>query len=66
MDALPVTEDTGLDFASEVDGVMHACGHDMHAAALLGAVRLLNEHRDAWSGTYVALFQPSSTTTSSR
>lgn len=58
IDALPVTEDTGLDFASEVDGIMHACGHDMHAAALLGAVRLLNENRDAWSGTYIALFQP--------
>lgn len=58
IDALPVTEDTGLDFASEVDGVMHACGHDMHAAALLGAVRLLNENRDAWSVTYIALFQP--------
>ena len=58
IDALPVTEDTGLDFASEVDGVMHACGHDMHAAALLGAVRLLNENKDAWSGTYIALFQP--------
>ena len=58
IDALPVTEDTGLDFASEVDGVMHACGHDMHAAALLGAVRLLKENQDAWSGTYIALFQP--------
>ncbi|WP_166820783.1 amidohydrolase [Brevibacterium limosum] len=58
IDALPVAEDTGLDFASEVDGVMHACGHDMHAAALLGAVRLLNENRVAWSGTYIALFQP--------
>ena len=58
IDALPVTEDTGLDFASEVDGVMHACGHDMHAAAMLGAVRLLKENQDAWSGTYIALFQP--------
>ena len=58
IDALPVTEDTGLDFASEVDGVMHACGHDMHAAALLGAVRLLKENQDSWSGTYIALFQP--------
>ncbi|MGM0697469.1 MAG: amidohydrolase [Actinomycetota bacterium] len=58
IDALPVTEDTGLDFASEVDGVMHACGHDMHAAALLGAVRLLKENQDAWSGAYIALFQP--------
>lgn len=58
IDALPVTEDTGLDYASTVDGVMHACGHDMHLVALLGAVRLLSEHREAWSGTYVALFQP--------
>ncbi|WP_210603783.1 amidohydrolase [Brevibacterium oceani] len=58
IDALPVTEDTGLDYASTVDGVMHACGHDMHAAALLGAARLLNENRNSWSGTYIALFQP--------
>ncbi|WP_166975247.1 amidohydrolase [Brevibacterium atlanticum] len=50
--------DTGLDYASTVEGVMHACGHDMHATALLGAVRLLNENRNAWSGTYIALFQP--------
>ncbi|MFB9070010.1 amidohydrolase [Citricoccus parietis] len=58
IDALPVTEDTGLDYASTVDGVMHACGHDMHLVALLGAIRLLSEHREAWSGTYIALFQP--------
>ncbi|WP_353987199.1 amidohydrolase [Ruicaihuangia caeni] len=58
IDALPVTEATGLDYASSVDGVMHACGHDMHAAALLGAAKLLADHRDAWSGTYVAVFQP--------
>lgn len=58
IDALPVTEDTGLDYASSVDGVMHACGHDMHLVALLGAVRLLSAHREAWSGTYIALFQP--------
>lgn len=58
IDALPVSEDTGLDYASTIDGVMHACGHDMHITALLGAVRLLNENRDAWSGTYIALFQP--------
>lgn len=57
-DALPVTEDTGLEYSSEVPGVMHACGHDMHAAALLGAVRVMNESRDAWSGTYIAVFQP--------
>ncbi|QCU78307.1 amidohydrolase [Citricoccus sp. SGAir0253] len=57
-DALPVTEDTGLEYSSTVPGVMHACGHDMHVAALLGAVKLLADHREAWSGTYVALFQP--------
>lgn len=58
-DALPVSERTGLDYASENEGVMHACGHDMHVACLLGAVRLMTRNRDAWAGTYVALFQPS-------
>ncbi|MCQ9371025.1 amidohydrolase [Corynebacterium sp. 35RC1] len=57
-DALPVTEDTGLEYSSLTEGVMHACGHDMHTTALLGALRALNEHRDAWRGTYIALFQP--------
>lgn len=57
-DALPVDEDTGLEYASETPGVMHACGHDMHAAALLGSVRVLVEHGEAWSGTYIAVFQP--------
>ena len=47
MDALPLHEDTGLDFASEIDGAMHACGHDTHVAMLLGAARLLVERRDA-------------------
>ncbi|WP_240341560.1 M20/M25/M40 family metallo-hydrolase, partial [Dietzia sp. Alg238-R159] len=37
---------------------MHACGHDAHAAALLGAIRILAENRDAWLGTYIAVFQP--------
>jgi hippurate hydrolase len=58
MDALPVTEATGLPYASEVDGVMHACGHDVHVTTLLGAAKLLSEARDSWAGTYVALFQP--------
>jgi amidohydrolase len=58
LDALPVAEDTGLEYSSTVAGVMHACGHDMHVVALLGAVRVLAENRTAWSGTYIALFQP--------
>lgn len=57
-DALPLAEDTGLEYSSAVAGVMHACGHDVHTAALLGAVRVLVEDRGAWSGTYVAVFQP--------
>lgn len=58
MDALPVQEQTGLDYASTVDGVMHACGHDMHVAWLAAAATHLAAHRDAWSGTVVAVFQP--------
>ncbi|SDL39845.1 amidohydrolase [Tessaracoccus oleiagri] len=58
MDALPVEEATGLDYASEAPGVMHACGHDVHVACGLGAARLLAEQKQQWSGTYVALFQP--------
>ncbi|PRA04029.1 amidohydrolase [Arthrobacter sp. MYb229] len=62
MDALPVREATGLDYASENDGVMHACGHDVHVAALLGAAKLLADHREQWAGTYLALFQPAEET----
>jgi hippurate hydrolase len=58
MDALPVHEDTGLSFASEVPGAMHACGHDAHVAMLLGAARLLCERRDAFSGQVVFMVQP--------
>jgi amidohydrolase len=58
MDALPLTEDTGLDFASEVDGVMHACGHDTHVAMLLGAARLLVERRAELRGRALLMFQP--------
>ena len=58
MDALPLTEATGADFASRNPGVMHACGHDVHMAAALGAARLLAEHRDALKGSVVFLFQP--------
>ena len=58
MDALPLTEATGVDFASRNPGVMHACGHDVHMAAALGAARLLAERRDDLPGTVVFLFQP--------
>jgi amidohydrolase len=58
MDALPVHEDTGLPFASEVPGVMHACGHDTHVAMLLGAARLLAERRDLLAGQVVFMVQP--------
>ena len=59
IDALPITEATGLDFASETDGVMHACGHDAHTAMLLGAARVLTEMRAELAGTVRLLFQPS-------
>jgi hippurate hydrolase len=58
MDALPMPEDTGLEFASEIDGCMHACGHDAHTAMLVGAVRLLHERRAELPGTVRFMFQP--------
>lgn len=57
MDALPVVEETGLDFASDT-GNMHACGHDLHTAGLVGAARLLAAHRDRLAGDVVFMFQP--------
>lgn len=67
MDALPVTEATGLPYAStkiardeegtEV-GVSHVCGHDLHVTWLMGAARLFSEHRELWKGTLMAVFQP--------
>lgn len=58
MDALPVTEETGLEYASVNPGVMHACGHDMHVTCLLGAVEALKADEGDWQGTVVYLFQP--------
>ncbi|PVH86261.1 amidohydrolase [Cadophora sp. DSE1049] len=67
MDALPILESTGLEYASNVkaigpDGVetsvMHACGHDMHMTCLLAAAEVLVKMRETWSGTLVVLFQP--------
>lgn len=67
MDALPVKEETGLPYASDVNAtndagevapVAHACGHDMHVACLVGAATLFAQARNTWHGTLVALFQP--------
>lgn len=67
MDALPVPEQTGLEYASTAHGldpsgvdvpVMHACGHDMHVASLLGALERLVATKNEWTGTIVAVFQP--------
>lgn len=58
MDALPVTELTGLPFASKNEGVMHACGHDGHMSILLGAAAVLNEMKDQIHGTVKIVFQP--------
>jgi hippurate hydrolase len=67
MDALPVTEATGLSYASQVKtltetgqevGVMHACGHDVHMTVLVGAARLLGRFRDLWQGTLILVAQP--------
>ncbi len=58
LDALALHEDTGVDYASEVAGRMHACGHDLHAAIGVGAVHLLATHRDQLAGEVLFLFQP--------
>ncbi len=58
MDALPLQELAGVEFTSTIDGAMHACGHDLHTAMLVGAARLLSAHRDALAGDVVFMFQP--------
>jgi amidohydrolase len=58
MDALPLHENSGLPFSSEIEGAMHACGHDTHAAMLTSAARLLHSRRDALNGKVIFMFQP--------
>ena len=58
MDALPITETNTTSYTSKHAGVMHACGHDAHSAALLGAIRILHTLRNEWEGTIKCFFQP--------
>ncbi len=62
MDALPVEERTGLAFASQNAGVMHACGHDLHMTSFLGTARLLAKLKDRWHGTLMLIGQPAEET----
>ena len=62
MDALPISEQTDIEFKSENIGKMHACGHDMHTAMLLGAARLLKTHESEINGTVKLMFQPAEET----
>ena len=62
MDALPIEEKTGLPFASQNAGVMHACGHDLHMTSFLGTARLLAKLKDRWSGTLMLIGQPAEET----
>jgi amidohydrolase len=59
MDALPIHEQNNVPYKSQNTGVMHACGHDVHTANLLGAAMILSELRDEWEGTIKLIFQPS-------
>lgn len=58
MDALPITEDNDLPYKSQNEGVMHACGHDVHTASLLGTARILSELKDEFEGSVKLVFQP--------
>jgi amidohydrolase len=58
MDALPIKEANDVPYKSKNDGIMHACGHDVHTTCLLGASRILNELKNEWEGTVKLIFQP--------
>jgi amidohydrolase len=58
MDALPITEENEVPYKSKYEGVMHACGHDVHTTCLLGAAKILNELKEEWEGTVKLIFQP--------
>ena len=59
IDALPITSELNdLDYTSKNNGVMHACGHDVHTASLLGVGRIINELKEEWEGTIKLIFQP--------
>jgi hippurate hydrolase len=58
MDALPIKEENDIAYKSQNDGVMHACGHDVHTTCLLGAAKILTELKDEWEGTVKLVFQP--------
>ena len=63
IDALPIKDMKTCEFKSKIDGKMHACGHDAHTTILMGAGKLLNEHKDKFSGTVKLLFEPAEETT---